>query len=157
MAIIPFNEFLEIGIHDVHPLLYYIILRIFFGLALFFNFENLVLISKFVSIIPIYLLLIISYTKIKNEFGLFTAAIFSLCILSMPQLMIYSVEVRMYTWSLFFNTASFIIIYELIKRPTIKKLDYTDYLNNLFLLYSLFLSHNINCIIFNVFNLHYNK
>lgn len=120
MAIIPFNEFLEIGIHDVHPLLYYIILRIFFGLALFFNFENLVLISKFVSIIPIYLLLIISYTKIKNEFGLFTAAIFSLCILSMPQLMIYSVEVRMYTWSLFFNTASFIIIYELIKRPTIK-------------------------------------
>lgn len=121
MGKIPFSEFLNIGLNDVHPLLYYLILRFFLIIAMFFNITNLVAVSKFVSLIPIYLTLIIGCYYLKKHFNILTAGVFALCITSMPQLMIYSVEVRMYSWALFFLTASFLIIYDIVKSNSIKK------------------------------------
>lgn len=86
---------------DVHPPLYYLILKI---LDVFFMFflENMIYSAKLVSIIPIIILIIISYTLIKNMFGKKVAFLFQLLILSVPQIMYYAIEIRMYTWGLLF-------------------------------------------------------
>ncbi len=110
-----FHEMLEIGPKDVHPILYYLIFKAFTKI---FTFLDIAVIGKIVSLIPIYLIGLLSITKVKKNFGYLTAGIFFLCITSMPQLMIYSVEVRMYSWGLFFVTASLIYAYEIIKNDS---------------------------------------
>lgn len=116
-AQLPISDMLEIGPKDVHPILYYLIFKTFIKI---FTFMDIGVIGKIVSLIPIYLIGLLSITKVKKNFGYLTAGIFFLCIASMPQLMIYSVEVRMYSWGLFFVTASLIYSYEIIKNPNLK-------------------------------------
>ena len=106
------SDMLLIGPKDVHPILYYLIFKSF---AKILTFLDIGVVGKIVSLIPIYLIGILSITKVKKNFGYLTAGLFFLCIVSMPQLMIYSVEVRMYSWGLFFVTASLIYSYEIIK------------------------------------------
>lgn len=110
-------EMMYIGTQDVHPLLYYIIFKVFVKI---FSFLDVALIGRIVSLIPIYLIGLLTITKVKKNFGLLTAGLFFLCITSMPQLMIYNVEIRMYSWGLFFITASFIYMYDIIKNPDLK-------------------------------------
>lgn len=116
-AQLPISDMLEIGPKDVHPILYYLIFKIFIKI---FTFIDIGVIGKIVSLIPIYLIGVLSITKVKKNFGYLTAGLFFLCITSMPQLMIYSVEVRMYSWGLFFVTASLIYAYEIVKNPNLK-------------------------------------
>lgn len=111
------SEMSFIGTQDVHPLLYYLIFKAFVKI---FTFIDVAVIGRIVSLIPIYLIGILTITKVKKNFGLLTAGLFFLCISSMPQLMIYSVEIRMYSWGLFFVTASFIYVYDIIKAPNLK-------------------------------------
>ena len=113
----PISKMLEINSIDVHPLLYYFIFKIF---AKIFYFIDIEVIGKIVSLIPIYLIGILSVTKVKKNFGYLTSGLFFLCITSMPQMMNYAVEVRMYSLGLFFVTASLIYIYEIIKNPNLK-------------------------------------
>ncbi len=120
LTTLPFDESFFIILNDVHPFLYYLILRIFYNIFLLFGFDNITVIGKFVSLIPFYLLGILCITKIKNNFGLLTAGLFFLCLCSMPRLMIYAIEVRMYSWALFFVTASLIYAYEIVKNPSSK-------------------------------------
>lgn len=114
-AQLPIHDMLEIGPKDVHPILYYIIFKAFTKI---FTFLDIGVIGKIVSLIPIYLIGLLSITKVKKNFGYLTAGLFFLCITSMPQLMLYSVEVRMYSWGLFFVTASLIYGYEIIKNDS---------------------------------------
>lgn len=70
------------------------------------------------SIIPLYLMLILGATKIRKNFGWLTAGIFALCIVCMPQLMNFYTQLRMYSWALFFVTASFVYIWEIINNES---------------------------------------
>ncbi|WP_409200850.1 hypothetical protein [Methanobrevibacter sp. DSM 116169] len=119
-VLMPFNDFIYGITTDVHPPLYYFILKFFIKIFSFLQINNIMFISKFVSLIPIYLLVILSATKIRKEFGLLCSGIFTLCITSMPQLMIYGVEIRMYGFALLFMTASLIYTYEIIKNSNLK-------------------------------------
>lgn len=111
------SEMLTIGPKDVHPLLFYIIFKAFIKI---FSFLDMAVVGRIVTLIPIYLIGILSITKVKKNFGMLTAGLFFLCISMMPQLMIYSVEIRMYSWGLFFVTASFIYIYDIYNSPNLK-------------------------------------
>lgn len=111
------SEMLTIGPKDVHPLLFYIIFKAFIKI---FSFLDIAVVGRIVTLIPIYLIGILSITKVKKNFGMLTAGLFFLCISMMPQLMIYSVEIRMYSWGLFFVTASFIYIYDIYNSPNLK-------------------------------------
>ena len=119
MIQLPIHDMINLGISDVHPLLYYFIFKLIYKLLSPFNL-NIVFIGIIVSLIPMYLLTLLNITKIRKNFGLLTCGIFMLCIFSMPELMKYCVEIRMYSWALFFVTASFIYIYETVKNPTYK-------------------------------------
>ena len=111
------NEFLYFAINDVHPIFYYLLYRF---LALFFNSDNLIIAGRLLSLLPLYLIFIWIIPKIKKEYGLLAAGLFSLMIASMPELMVYGVMLRMYSWSIFLLLASAMYVMKIIKEPSKK-------------------------------------
>lgn len=102
---------------DVHPPLYYIIYHIFVEIFFLTNItQDYIIIGKFVSLLPFYLLFIIALTKIRKNFGWLITGLFTLTLIAMPQMMNYAVEIRMYSWGMFFVTTSFIICYDILKQ-----------------------------------------
>ena len=94
---------------DVHPPLYYCIVKFVVELCkLITTSANTVVIAKIVSVLPYYILLLYSVTLIRKHFGIFTGGMFLFCVISMPQLSAYTVEMRMYGWALLFVTAAFL-------------------------------------------------
>ena len=111
----PLSDMINIGVGDVHPLLYYFMYKAFLKpVAFLITNYNPIIVGKLLSIIPLYLMLILGATKIRKNFGWLTAGIFALCIVCMPQLMNFYTQLRMYSWALFFVTASFVYIWEII-------------------------------------------
>lgn len=105
----------SITANDVHPPLYYWGLRIW---CLLFGFS--VTSTKIFSIVPLVLMLIVSYSVIKKEFGIKTSIIFSFLFGLCPFMMEYSTQVRMYSWALFLCTVSGLYAYKVIKESNLK-------------------------------------
>lgn len=108
---LPFDLMINYGMIDIHPMLYYIIYN-FLVKILFFLDPTII--GVITSLIPFYLIGLLSFFKIKKQYNWLTAGIFFLCITSMPQLMLFAVEIRMYSWGLFFLTASFIYLTDIL-------------------------------------------
>lgn len=106
---LPFMEGMTVAIHDVHPPLYYWILYLFtpFGLG------NLYLL-KVVSIIPYILIMVVSATKIREDYGWLTAGLFVFCLGVMTDFFVEFLTIRMYSWGLFFLLMVFIYYKEVI-------------------------------------------
>ncbi|WP_035775823.1 glycosyltransferase family 39 protein [Butyrivibrio sp. VCB2001] len=102
----PFFEMLSIASLDVHPPLYYIALRL--GIVLLGNFMDLIYVGKLVSIVPYIILLVIGYTYINKHYGESVAFFFNLFVVGMPKMLIYSTEIRMYSWGMLFVTCAFL-------------------------------------------------
>ena len=113
---LPFMEMIGATADNVHPPLYYMILKVFSKLFNPADNLSLALLGKIVSIIPLGLLLIFSFTKVKREFGILTAGIFSFLLVSSYRLMIYATVIRMYSWGLFFITVQLTYLYDIIHR-----------------------------------------
>lgn len=106
---------ISITARDVHPPLYYLILKFFLMLsnAADASIFVQVTLAKIFSVFPFLLCLIYAVTKVRKHFGMFTAGLFSFLLLTMPQMADYTVEVRMYGWAVFFITAGMLHAYEL--------------------------------------------
>ncbi|RKM60557.1 hypothetical protein D6855_07565 [Butyrivibrio sp. CB08] len=105
----PIGEMLSIAARDVHPPLYYIIVRIFeaaLGAAgLIGDAPGQMapeVLAKLVSVFPFFILMIYAVTVIRKKFGMLAAGIFSFAIVSMPQLPEYTTEIRMYSYAILF-------------------------------------------------------
>lgn len=85
--------------NDVHPPLYYLIVKCFVSI-----FGNQLQVYKLVSILPMLLTMVLAITNIKPWFGGKTAMLFILFLNAIPCVMEYGVQVRMYSWALFFMT-----------------------------------------------------
>lgn len=108
MAEHSYGELVRFTAADVHPPLYYIIVKFFTELCkLIAPGAGMVIPAKLVSTLPYLLLLVYSVTWIRKRWGIFTGGLFLFCVTAMPQLPAYTVEVRMYGWALFFVTAAF--------------------------------------------------
>ena len=108
MAEHSYGELVRFTAADVHPPLYYIIVKIFAELCkLVIPGAGTVIPAKLVSTLPYLLLLLYSVTWIRKRRGIFTGGLFLFCVTAMPQLPAYTVEVRMYGWALLFVTAAF--------------------------------------------------
>lgn len=106
---LPFMNGMTVAIHDVHPPLYYWILCLFTP----FGLNNLYLL-KVVSIIPYILIMAVSATKIRKDYGWLTAGLFVFCLGVMTDFFIEFLTIRMYSWSLFFLLMVFIYYNEVI-------------------------------------------
>ncbi len=98
----PARELVAFTARDVHPPLYYLILRFF--LLIFdklFPFIEAEQVGKIVSIIPYILIMVYAITIIRKKWGMFVSGLFVFCLCYMPEIMYKTVEIRMYSWSLF--------------------------------------------------------
>jgi hypothetical protein len=77
---------------DTHPPLYYFLLKTWLGFFSYFthNVVFSILWLKFFSLIPIILLYIFGFVRIRKDFGWLSFGIFSFCITTMPKLIFYS-------------------------------------------------------------------
>lgn len=94
-----FSEIWNIGGNDVHPVFYYMMLKI---ASLIFG--NNILVFRLFSIVPIVILSILGITHIRKDYGERTGIIFSFLTLFLPIIAAYSSEIRMYTWVMLFVT-----------------------------------------------------
>lgn len=111
------SELVSITARDVHPPLYYLIVKLFLALTgtAGGSIVAQVASAKLVSVFPFFLCLIYAGTKVRKNFGMFAAGLFSFLLLTMPQMADYTVEVRMYGYALFFITAGMLHAYELVR------------------------------------------
>ncbi|MDE7287015.1 MAG: glycosyltransferase family 39 protein, partial [Lachnospiraceae bacterium] len=121
------GKLVSITAKDVHPPLYYLIVKFFlfvFGTRTGSMYS--IVIAKLVSALPFFLCLLYALTKVRKHFGMLCAGIFSFLLFTMPQVADYMVEIRMYGYALFFILAAMLHAYELTHADKKKKwLDWT--------------------------------
>ena len=100
----------KIGGNDVHPVLYYWLLRIVCLIT-----GGSILAYRIFSAIPIILLGVIGYTHIRKDFGEKTGMLFSFLALFIPVSTVYANQIRMYSWAALILTLFFIYSYRLYK------------------------------------------
>ena len=118
MARHSFLDIWTIGGHDVHPVLYYWMLRIVTLLT-----NGSILAYRIFSVIPIAILGILGYTHIRKDFGERTGILFSFLSYMLPEMVMYASEIRMYSWSVLTITILAIYAYRLSKESNIKNWD----------------------------------
>ena len=110
-----YGDLIAFTARDVHPPLYYCIVKFFAELCkLIVPTADTVVISKIVSVLSYFILLLYSVTFVRKRFGTFTGGLFLFCVITMPQLSAYTVEIRMYSWALLFVTAAFLHAYGIV-------------------------------------------
>ncbi|MDR2544340.1 MAG: glycosyltransferase family 39 protein [Methanobrevibacter sp.] len=114
-----FKSMLSATAGDVHPPLYYMILMAVFKLFHLDPISNIIL-SKLISTIPLMLLICFSFAILRKELGWLVGGVFAFCVVTMPKLMFYGVQIRMYSWVMLFVTLSFYYCYRITKESTKK-------------------------------------
>lgn len=112
-----FAEIWTIGSNDVHPILYYWMLKI---VNLIFG-TNLIAYRIF-SALGIVVLGILGFTHIKKDFGKTTGILFSFFSMFLPVMLNYALEIRMYSWTIVFVTLMVIYLNRFIKQKDFKNL-----------------------------------
>lgn len=116
-----FGELVAITSSDVHPPLYYLIVKGVLKVSAFLGMQfNEVILIKSVSVIPYIILLAVSLTKIRKEYGWYACGLFSLSTILMSSFFIYYLTARMYSWGLAFIIFSFIFVLNILKKPQLK-------------------------------------
>lgn len=105
-----FHDIWTIGANDVHPVLYYFMLKLINLL-----FGTNILLYRLFSVIPVIILGILGFTHIRKDFGEKTGLLFSFLIFFLPGLTRYITEIRMYSWALLFASVTAIYAYRLYK------------------------------------------
>lgn len=109
MAEHSYGELVRFTAADVHPPLYYCIVKLFADFCkLIISSAGTVIPAKVVSVLPYLILLVYAVTFVRKRWGVFTGGLFLFCVTAMPQLSAYTVEARMYGWALLFVTAAFL-------------------------------------------------
>ncbi len=105
-----YGDIWKIGGYDVHPVLYYFMLK-----TLSLVFGSNVLVFRLFSIIPIAILAILGYTHVRKDFGEKCGLLFSFLVLFLPEMTRYASEIRMYSWAMLFVSITAIYAYRLYK------------------------------------------
>lgn len=106
----------KVGGHDVHPVLYYWMLRIVNILT-----NGSILAYRLFSALPIALLGILGITHIKKDFGEKTGIIFSFLCYFVPMMAVYANQIRMYSWAIYIVTILAIYAYRIYLGQSTKK------------------------------------
>ena len=105
-----FTDIWNIGSNDVHPVLYYWMLRIIKVLT-----NGSIIAYRIFSAIPIILLGILGITHIKKDFGEKTGIIFSFLSFFTPIIIVFANQIRMYSWAAYVVTILLIYSYRVYK------------------------------------------
>ena len=111
-----FKEIWQIGSHDVHPVLYYVMIRIVMLIT-----NNSIVCVRVFSCVPLILMSILGYSFIRKEFGNKAGLIFTFFSLFFPTLLTYAGEIRMYTWAMLFVTMMFVYAYKTMNNYNVRE------------------------------------
>lgn len=115
MAEHSYGEMAHFTARDVHPPLYYCIVKLVADLCkLIVPAAGTIIPAKLVSVIPCFILPAYGVTFLRKRFGIFVGGMFSFCSVAMPRLSEYTVEIRMYSWALLFVTAALLHAYGML-------------------------------------------
>lgn len=107
----PINDMITITSNDVHPPLYYLILKSVLKVLNTLNIQyNLLYILKILSITPYVLIIILSATKIRKEYHWLTAGLFCFTLITLSEFFINYLSIRMYSWAILFLLLSFVYL-----------------------------------------------
>jgi len=110
------GEIWNIGKHDVHPVLYYWMLRIVNILT-----NGSILAYRLFSALPVTLLGILGIIHIKRDFGEKTGILFSFFSYFLPMMAVYANQIRMYSWAIYIVTILAIYTYMIYQGQSTKK------------------------------------
>lgn len=110
-----FSEIWRIGGNDVHPVLYYMLLKVVNIIS-----GGSVIAYRLFSALGIAILGILGFTHIRKDFGEKTGMFFSFFTFFLPVIPTYAAEIRMYSWAAVFVTLTAIYAYRLTKKSCIK-------------------------------------
>lgn len=117
---LPISDIINITAHDVHPPLYYIVAKAVANLGAMFGIDALHSLSL-LSTSAYAVLLIISATKIRNEYGWFVAGMSAFAIGVMSDFSRYYLISRMYSWAILFLLIAFLFLKNIIDNEDDKK------------------------------------
>lgn len=106
-----FIDLINIGAADVHPLFYYIFAKIST-----IPFGNSVISLRIFSCIGMIILSVLGYTHIRKDFSKKSGIIYSFLTMFTPIMLIYSSEIRMYSWAAVFVTLTGIYAYRIVSK-----------------------------------------
>lgn len=109
-----FSDIWQITATDVHPPLYYFMLKTF---ALVFGYSTFTL--RLFSNLGVMACLVLGLFPIKRLFGAKTSLLFILLMVLMPVNQYLGVEIRMYSWAMFFVLACAVYAYEISVNTTL--------------------------------------
>lgn len=114
---LPLAKAIPLCIKDVHPPLYYIIIKIPCAILSALSIPyNPIVVSRLASIFPYLIILIVSATKLRKEYGWFIAGLFAFAIGAMSGFYIFFLTIRMYNWGLLFLVLSYIYLKDVISK-----------------------------------------
>lgn len=108
---------LERSMADTLPPLYNILLKISTDI-----FGYTVPVMKLTSVVPMIITMIMSATVVRKSHGFKTSALFTIALFTMPNLLFFGVEIRMYSLGFMFATIAGIYAYEVIVNYSKKNL-----------------------------------
>ena len=111
-----FIDIWKIGGHDVHPVLYYWMLRCICVLT-----NGSIIAYRVFSAVAIIILGILGYTHIRKDFGEKTGFLFSFFTYFLPMMAVYANQIRMYSWAILIVTILAIYAYRIYKGDNCKK------------------------------------
>lgn len=107
-------ELISLTARDVHPPLYYVILKAGIALA-----PNSVALARIISVIPILIILCVSTVFFEKEFSSLSASVFNLILVATNCVFVYAVEIRMYSWAMLFCFLCCVCSYYIIKNGSL--------------------------------------
>ncbi|WP_405264722.1 hypothetical protein [Methanobrevibacter sp.] len=118
---LPVSDMLTMTANDVHPPLYYLLVKFVLKLLNAVNFNgNVIYILRLLSMLPFLIILAISGTKIKKEYGWLVAGLTSFTLIAMSGFMYHYIVIRMYSWAILFSLLSFIYFKDILNKSDIK-------------------------------------
>lgn len=116
-----FQDILTTTATDVHPPMYYFILKsVLEAVSLTGLNVSTLFLTKIVSIIPYGLMLIVSILKLRKDYGWLSSGIFIFSVGVMTDFLVQYSTIRMYTWGMFFLFMAFIYFGEIITNSDYK-------------------------------------
>lgn len=107
---------IELTAADVHPPLYYLIVRAIMDLGYVLFSAPFVNSGRLASIIPSIILIFFSIFAIRPRWGSTVAGASCLLLLTMPHMMEYGIEIRMYSWALLFVTLTYYFAFKVVEK-----------------------------------------
>ena len=115
------RDMVHITAGDVHPPLYYLTVWVPVKVLNLFHIPfDKIIVMKMMSVLPYGILCIISYTKIRRDYGWLTAGLFTFTLISMSTFFTVFSIARMYPLGILLLVCGYICAGEILKEPKIK-------------------------------------